>query len=201
MHPNTMAEIAKAHGIPPALFAALVHQESGGNQNETSPAGAKGLTQLMPATARSLGVNPDDPIQNLNGGAKYLKEQYDKFGSWPLALAAYNAGPGAVASHGGIPPYAETQNYVKNIMAMAGHLPPGASQLPGVVASRRSHRLRCIRTYSGNCHRAAQHYSRLRRKPQCRSQPHQLRRSQRHNRHSRRVRTGHRPQGSLKCLS
>ncbi|HAW47938.1 MAG TPA: lytic transglycosylase, partial [Roseovarius sp.] len=75
-----------------------------------------GLAQLMPETARNLGVNPHDPRENLEGGARYLAEQYRTFGSWRLALAAYNAGPGAVTKHGGVPPYEETRNYVKVIL-------------------------------------------------------------------------------------
>ena len=75
-----------------------------------------GLAQLMPETARRLGVNPDDPGQNLEGGARYLSMQYRRFGSWRLALAAYNAGPGAVERHGGVPPYRETRDYVRVIL-------------------------------------------------------------------------------------
>lgn len=102
-----------------SLFAALVQQESGGDPRIVSGAGAGGLTQLMPATAKSLGVTSVfDPLQNLLGGAKYLLEQFKRFGTWELALAAYNAGPGAVAQFGGIPPYAETQGYVRNILAI-----------------------------------------------------------------------------------
>jgi hypothetical protein len=108
--------VAKRYGINPDVFVALVRQESGGNAGARSGAGAIGLTQLMPATAKSLGVNADDPIQNLEGGAKYLKEQLDRFGDYRKALAAYNAGPGAVSKYGGVPPYAETQNYVKRIL-------------------------------------------------------------------------------------
>lgn len=110
---------AKKYGLDPALLAGLVKQESGFNPAATSGAGAKGLTQLMPATARSLGVtDPTDPAQALDGGAKYLREQLDRFGGDPkLALAAYNAGPGAVSRFGGVPPYAETQNYVKVVLA------------------------------------------------------------------------------------
>jgi soluble lytic murein transglycosylase-like protein len=74
------------------------------------------LAQLMPATARTLGVDPHDPRQNLEGGARFLRAMYDKFGSWRLALAAYNAGPGAVEKHAGIPPFKETKNYVKVIL-------------------------------------------------------------------------------------
>ncbi|MGY3668687.1 lytic transglycosylase domain-containing protein [Marinovum sp. KMM 9989] len=107
---------AQAHNIPEALFLALIQQESGWNRNARSPVGAIGLTQLMPGTARDLKVNPHDPAQNIRGGAKYLREQYDRFGDWKLALAAYNAGPGAVRKYGGVPPYRETKNYVKRIL-------------------------------------------------------------------------------------
>ena len=112
---------ASKHGIDPALLAGLVKQESGFNPNAGSPAGARGLTQLMPATAAGLGVtNVLDPIQNLDGGAKYLRQQLDAFGGdVTRALAAYNAGPGAVQRYGGVPPYAETQNYVRIVQANA----------------------------------------------------------------------------------
>lgn len=106
---------ARKHGVPEDLFLRLVNQESRFNPKARSHAGAIGLAQLMPATARSLGVNPHDPKQNLDGGARYLKMQYNTFRSWRLALAAYNAGPGAVKKHGGVPPYRETRNYVKII--------------------------------------------------------------------------------------
>ena len=113
-------EIAKAaarkHGIPEDLFLRLVQQESGWNPSAVSHAGATGLAQLMPGTAAKLGVDPSDPHQNLDGGARYLSMMYSKFGSWRLALAAYNAGPGAVEKHGGIPPFTETKNYVKAIL-------------------------------------------------------------------------------------
>lgn len=109
---------ALANGVDPHLFDALVQQESGYNPNSRSRAGAMGLTQLMPETASSLGVtSPFDPVQNLQGGAKYLKSLLNQFNSVPLALAAYNAGPAAVIRHGGIPPYHETQNYVNSILA------------------------------------------------------------------------------------
>jgi soluble lytic murein transglycosylase-like protein len=112
---------AKKHGIDPALLAGLVKQESGFNPNAGSPAGARGLTQLMPGTAAGLGVsNVLDPVQNLDGGAKYLRQQLDAFGGdVTRALAAYNAGPGAVQRYGGVPPYAETQNYVRIVQANA----------------------------------------------------------------------------------
>lgn len=112
---------AKKHGVDPALLAGLVKQESGFNPSAGSPAGARGLTQLMPGTAAGLGVsNVLDPVQNLDGGAKYLRQQLDAFGGdVTRALAAYNAGPGAVQRYGGVPPYAETQNYVRIVQANA----------------------------------------------------------------------------------
>jgi soluble lytic murein transglycosylase-like protein len=112
---------AKKYGLDPALLAGLVKQESGFNPNAGSPAGARGLTQLMPGTAAGLGVtNVLDPAQSLDGGAKYLRAQLDAFGGdVTRALAAYNAGPGAVKRYGGVPPYAETQNYVRAVQANA----------------------------------------------------------------------------------
>jgi len=111
-------EAAMRHGIPADLFLRLVQQESGWNPAARSHKGALGLAQLMPETARILRVDPTDPYENLDGGARYLKRQYQAFGSWNLALAAYNAGPGAVKKYGGIPPYAETKNYVKVIAGL-----------------------------------------------------------------------------------
>lgn len=106
---------ARRHGIPEDLFLRLVQQESGWNPRAKSSKGALGLAQLMPATARGLGVDPLDPVANLEGGARYLKRQFKRFGNWRHALAAYNAGPGAVQKYNGIPPYRETRNYVKVI--------------------------------------------------------------------------------------
>ncbi|MEQ6203802.1 lytic transglycosylase domain-containing protein [Sulfitobacter sp. HNIBRBA2951] len=106
---------ADKHGIPQDLFLRLVYQESRFNQNAVSHAGAIGLAQLMPGTAADLRVDPKVPSQNLEGGARYLRMQYDTFGTWRLALAAYNAGPGAVKKYGGIPPFRETKNYVRII--------------------------------------------------------------------------------------
>ena len=106
---------ARRHGIPEDLFLRLIQQESNWNPTAKSHAGAYGLAQLIPSTARYLGVDIRDPYQNVDGGARYLKEQYRTFGSWRLALAAYNAGPGAVKKYGGVPPFKETRNYVKVI--------------------------------------------------------------------------------------
>ena len=109
---------ADATGVSADLLHAVVRAESDYNPNCRSRAGAIGLMQLMPGTARSLGVsNPWDPMQNVLGGARYLREQLDRFGELTLALAAYNAGPGAVRRYGGVPPYDETQNYVRRVQA------------------------------------------------------------------------------------
>jgi soluble lytic murein transglycosylase-like protein len=120
---------AKRNGIDPALLAGLIKQESGFNPHAGSAAGAQGLTQLMPGTARGLGVsNPFDPAQSIEGGARYLKQQLDHFGGdVARALAAYNAGPGAVQRYGGVPPYAETQNYVRRVQANAAAFRSNAS--------------------------------------------------------------------------
>ncbi|WP_089879797.1 lytic transglycosylase domain-containing protein [Citreimonas salinaria] len=108
-------DAARRHGIPEDLFLRLVNQESRFDPKALSHKGAIGLAQLMPGTARLLGVDPHDPHDNLDGGARYLRMMHDRFGSWQLALAAYNAGPGAVEKHGGVPPYRETLGYVKAI--------------------------------------------------------------------------------------
>jgi hypothetical protein len=105
------------HGVSPALLAAVAKIESGYNPGAVSPAGAQGLMQIMPGTARGLGVNPLNPAEAVDGAARLLKRNLKDFGSLPLALAAYNAGGGAVRKYGGIPPYAETQNYVKKVQA------------------------------------------------------------------------------------
>ena len=105
------------HGLPPRLLQALVWTESRFNPLAVSPAGAAGLAQLMPATARELGVtNRHDPRQNIDGGARYLRQMLDRFGSVRLALAAYNAGPGAVTKAGGIPRNRETPGYVRSVL-------------------------------------------------------------------------------------
>jgi soluble lytic murein transglycosylase-like protein len=111
-----VAEAAKSHGIDPGLLQAVARQESSFRMQAVSDKGAIGLLQLMPSTAAELGVDPTDPADNVRGGALYLRRQLDRFGSVPLALAAYNAGPGAVIRYHGVPPFAETRGYVASIM-------------------------------------------------------------------------------------
>ncbi len=110
---------AAKYDVPATLLSAVAKQESGYNAQAVSPAGAEGLMQLMPGTARGLGVtNPFDPAQAVDGAARMLRNLTNRFGSTSLALAAYNAGPGAVMKYGGIPPYPETQRYVSNVLSM-----------------------------------------------------------------------------------
>ncbi|PID54083.1 MAG: hypothetical protein CSA58_05345 [Micrococcales bacterium] len=109
-----------SYSLPPGLLAAVAQVESGGNPRAVSPAGARGLMQLMPATARNLGVDPFDPQQAVDGAARLLRSGLTQFGSLDLALASYNAGPGAVRKYGGIPPYPETQNYVRKVNELLG---------------------------------------------------------------------------------
>lgn len=119
---DSLIEAAAArNNLDPALLHGLIQQESGFDPNSQSSAGAEGLTQLMPGTASSLGVsNPLDPAESIEGGARYLAEMMSRFGGNTAdALAAYNAGPGAVAQYGGVPPYAETQSYVQKVMGYA----------------------------------------------------------------------------------
>jgi hypothetical protein len=121
--PIFLAASAK-YGVPVQLLTAVANEESGFSTTAVSSAGAEGVMQLMPSTAAGLGVNPLDPTQAIDGAAQLLASYTQQFGSVPLALAAYNAGPTAVAAYGGIPPYAETQDYVSSIMQAMG----GATQ-------------------------------------------------------------------------
>ena len=108
---------AQKYAVDPKLVSAVAEVESGGDQNAVSPAGAVGVMQLMPDTAAGLGINPYDMKSNVEGGAKYLREMLDTFdGDVKKAVAAYNAGPNAVKASGGVPPYAETQNYVTSVL-------------------------------------------------------------------------------------
>ncbi|MDW5597005.1 lytic transglycosylase domain-containing protein [Conexibacter stalactiti] len=129
---------AQRHGLDPALLKGLIRAESNFDPNASSPAGAAGLVQLMPGTAASLGVADRlDPAQSIEGGAKYLRQQLDAFGGdVTKALAAYNAGPGAVTRYGGVPPYAETQAYVVKVQAYADEYrvaAPAVATVPAVA--------------------------------------------------------------------
>jgi soluble lytic murein transglycosylase-like protein len=116
-------EAAGKTGLPGELISAVMETESGFRPDAVSPAGAQGLMQLMPGTARALGVDdPYDPRQNVLGGAEYLRRQLGHFGTVEKALAAYNAGPAAVEQYGGIPPFSETQNYVRRVLQRVRHL-------------------------------------------------------------------------------
>lgn len=114
---HLFAAAGARHGVSPALLTAVARAESGFDPTARSSAGAQGLMQFMPATARGLGIDPWKPEQAVDGAARLLKSHLQSFGSTELALAAYNAGPGAVTRYGGIPPYSETQNYVRKIMS------------------------------------------------------------------------------------
>lgn len=128
---------AQRNGVDPALLKGLIRQESNFDPNARSGAGAVGLCQLMPGTAASLGcTDPSDPAQAIDAGARYLRQQLDRFGGNPeLALAAYNAGPGAVQRYGGVPPYAETQNYVSQVMTYARQYGLASSPTPTPTTS------------------------------------------------------------------
>ena len=117
-------DVAKEEGVDPELYLRVMWTENRGRQGPRSEAGAIGLMQLMPATARELGVDPNNPIDNARGGARYLRRMMDQFGTVPLALAAYNAGPGNVRKYGGVPPFEETRNYVAQIHGVDRDPPP-----------------------------------------------------------------------------
>lgn len=110
-------QASSKHGVPPQLLFNMMMAESAGNPTVRSTAGAIGLMQFMPGTADGMGIDPTDPMQSINGAAQYLKGLYNQFGDWKLAAAAYNAGPGNVKKYGGIPPFKETQNYVKKVFS------------------------------------------------------------------------------------
>ncbi len=118
---SVIEQASERYGIDPAVLHGLIQQESGFDPNAQSGAGASGLTQLMPGTASSMGVaNPLNPTESIEGGARYLSQLMSQFGgNTEDALAAYNAGPGAVQQYGGIPPYAETQSYVSKVLGYA----------------------------------------------------------------------------------
>lgn len=118
-------------GFPPDVFLAQINQESGWNPDAVSPAGAVGIAQFMPATAAGMGIDPHDPWQSLDAAARLDAGNLSAFGSVELALAAYNAGGGAVQRYGGIPPYDETQRYVANILAAAGGSDQAQMAAPG----------------------------------------------------------------------
>jgi hypothetical protein len=116
---DLFARAASRHGVDASVLAAVASQESGFNSQAVSPSGAQGLMQFMPGTAAGLGVNALDPTSAIDGAARYLSSLTKQFGTTPLALAAYNAGPATVSRYGGIPPYPETQNYVRNVLSKA----------------------------------------------------------------------------------
>jgi len=126
---------AARNGVDPALLKGLIRAESNFDPNAGSPAGAQGLTQLMPGTAAGLGVTDvHDPAQAIEGGAKYLRAQLDAFGGDETkALAAYNAGPGAVTRYGGVPPYAETQQYVQRVLGYAAGYRSQTTTTPSIL--------------------------------------------------------------------
>jgi hypothetical protein len=115
---DLIKRVSRRHGVPPALVKAVIHAESAFNPRAVSPKGAMGLMQLMPATAQLMGVaEPFQASQNVQGGTRYLRSLHDRYGSWTHTLAAYNAGPSAVDHYRGVPPYAETRQYVQRVLS------------------------------------------------------------------------------------
>lgn len=112
---KAFADTEAKYGLPTDLLKRVAYQESRYNADATSPVGAIGLMQFMPATAKDMGFDPADPFASIEGAGKYLAQLYARFHDWKLAIAAYNAGPGNVSKYGGIPPFAETQEYVASI--------------------------------------------------------------------------------------
>ena len=127
---SLISDISARYGVDENLVTAVIARESAGNQNAVSPKGAKGLMQLMDGTAREMGVSYSfSPAENIAGGVKYLKSMLEKFGGdEKLALASYNAGPGAVKKYGGIPPYKETQEYVRAVLGLKAKAAEGAGK-------------------------------------------------------------------------
>ncbi|WP_082053702.1 lytic transglycosylase domain-containing protein [Gordoniibacillus kamchatkensis] len=114
---NSINQAADRYSVPAGILKNIMMAESSGNPNiPDSPAGAQGLMQFMPGTARDLRIDPYDPNQAIQGAARYLSQLYSKYGDWKLAVAAYNAGPGNVDKYGGVPPFAETQAYVQKVL-------------------------------------------------------------------------------------
>lgn len=132
------AEQARKHGIPENIFFGLIRAESSWRPDAVSHAGAMGLTQVMPGTARGMGYDPNELARNpaiqLEAGARYLSQMYNQFGNWELALAAYNAGPGNVQKYGGIPPFKETQQYVPRVLQFAQE--EGGGSIPDFTPAR-----------------------------------------------------------------
>ena len=126
---------ADSYGVPREVALAVAEQESNGKQSAVSSAGAIGVFQLMPSTAKWLGVDPYNVDQNIQGGVSYLAKLYKQFGDWTLALAGYNAGPGNVNKYGGVPPFTETQNYVSKIMGKIGGVVTGNTGEQGYTSA------------------------------------------------------------------
>ena len=135
VYASDFAAAASSTGVPQPLLEAVASTESSYQTGAVSNAGAEGLMQLEPSTAASLGVNPFDPVQAINGAARLLSSYYQRFGSWPLALAAYNAGPSAVQSSGGVPPIPQTEAYVQTVMGKAGMAPSTGAPSSGTPST------------------------------------------------------------------